>query len=703
MAKTRLGASLRLKVTVGMLLSLVIVWSGLAYVRHINYQRRLIDNVRMTAANTGEIIEGSLQHAMLNNDFSELEQVIAGIGSQAGVRQLFLLDKAGHILISTDGSMLGRTVGDNRAIDIADPTCQACHRYEAASRNESVILTPDEGARVFRNVNAIENTTSCIDCHDADESVLGVLITDLDMSAIDQTLAVDSRHTLWWSLGSGALMAVVINLLMSRMVIRRVEQLVRAMRRVDKGDLEVEVSSHSDDELGQLASSFNQMVGGLRDKEALEGSMREQTKALQAQTERLSVLNTIAATVSQSLDLGQILDSALMRIGELIDVRASWVVLRNDQNDRFEFAAGHGLPEGITPGNVLCMWDRSSCSEVFELGESRVLRDSGSGGCPMAEYFRHQGFDARVCVPLQSKERVLGVMSLVGNASDGPFTLSADTLEMLNGIGRQMGVAIENARLYEELRREEELRRHLLERLITVQEEERKRIALELHDQTGQVLTSLIMTLGAVGEADSLSQVRDYLPDLRDTAAQVLREVHDLALELRPSMLDDLGLLSALRHLHKGFEDRFHLPVDFQVLGLDDERLPSDVETALYRIVQEALTNVARHAEAKHVSVLLERRGTATGDSRVLKLIVEDDGKGFDVPAAAVAHSRERLGLYSMRERASFLGGTLTIESSPGTGTAVFVEVPLRSEEKYAVVAPASLGSLGDQRDNRRE
>jgi signal transduction histidine kinase len=173
--------------------------------------------------------------------------------------------------------------------------------------------------------------------------------------------------------------------------------------------------------------------------------------------------------------------------------------------------------------------------------------------------------------------------------------------------------------------------------------------------------------------------VHAYLPDLRETVAQVLREIHDLALELRPSVLDDLGLLPALRNLHKGFEDRFHLPVDFQVLGLDGERLPAKVETALYRIVQEALTNVARHAAAEHVSVLLERRRAS------VKLIVEDDGCGFHVTGADGASPRfaqaqdapKRLGLYGMRERASLLGGTLTIESSSGTGTAIFVEIPL--------------------------
>ena len=120
----RFGSSLRSKVTVGVLLPLVIVWSILAYVRHVNYQRRLIESVRATAANTGEIIEGSLQHAMLMNDFSGLEQIVAGIGQRSGVRQLFLLDKAGEVLISTEGRMVGQT------IDLQEGTCQICSNEE---------------------------------------------------------------------------------------------------------------------------------------------------------------------------------------------------------------------------------------------------------------------------------------------------------------------------------------------------------------------------------------------------------------------------------------------------------------------------------------------------------------------------------------------------------------------------------------------
>jgi signal transduction histidine kinase len=218
------------------------------------------------------------------------------------------------------------------------------------------------------------------------------------------------------------------------------------------------------------------------------------------------------------------------------------------------------------------------------------------------------------------------------------------------------------------------LRRQLLERGIEFQEEERRRIARELHDQTSQRLTSILMTLRVLGEAGSLAEVHTRVEDLRAMAAQTLAEVHDLALALRPQLLDDLGLPAALQHYLGEFRDRSHLPADFQVLGLEDRQLPSRIDTALYRIAQEALTNVARHAQAHNVGVLLEARDTS------VILIVEDDGKGFDVASTMGSHVHGgNLGLYGMRERAALLGGTLTIESAPGEGASVFAQIPLEN------------------------
>jgi signal transduction histidine kinase len=386
--------------------------------------------------------------------------------------------------------------------------------------------------------------------------------------------------------------------------------------------------------------------------------------------------------VSQSLDLREILGSALEIVLDLVKLDAGWVVLREPDSEGLSPVTSRGLPEGIAPAQTECPCGRCVCAAALEEGYPFIFQEvseqpceGAEDACQLAEYLREKGLVVRACVPLKSKDRVLGVMILTGRDFGDLLGLSGNSSELLTAVGRQIGIAVENAKLYEELKQNETVRRQLLERLIIVQEDERKRIARELHDQTGQRLTSLIMALKVLGEANSLSEVRSRLQDLRGAAAEIMEDAHDLALELRPSVLDDLGLVAALRQYLRGYRDRFRVPADFQAVGIMSERLPPDVEMALYRIAQEALSNVARHADARGVSVLLENRG----DSVVL--IVEDNGKGFDVSQVmgSRAHA-QNLGLYGMRERASLIGGTLTIESTPGVGTTVFVETPLRRE-----------------------
>lgn len=221
----------------------------------------------------------------------------------------------------------------------------------------------------------------------------------------------------------------------------------------------------------------------------------------------------------------------------------------------------------------------------------------------------------------------------------------------------------------DELRREREiLRRQLLEKVIATQEDERRRIARELHDSTSQNLTSLLVGLRMMETHCVQCAAQSKATDLRQVASKTLEEVHDLSMRLRPRVLDDLGLAAALERLVSEWQTRYKTPVDVAV-HLDD-RLPGDVETAIYRIVQEALTNIARHANARSASILVERR------SDVVLTIVEDDGIGFD---AATNHGERHLGLLGMRERAELLSGKLTIESTPNHGTSVFIEIPLSS------------------------
>lgn len=222
-----------------------------------------------------------------------------------------------------------------------------------------------------------------------------------------------------------------------------------------------------------------------------------------------------------------------------------------------------------------------------------------------------------------------------------------------------------------------ELRAQFVNRVIAAQEDERRRIARELHDSTSQSLTSLLVGLQALGQSTS-GELRQRTESLRRIVSETLEEVHGIAWQLRPSALDDMGLAAALERYVADYHERYGLAVDLVIHGLRDVRLSPEVETTIYRIVQEALTNVARHAQADQASVLIEHR-----DEKTL-VIVEDNGIGLDSNTAIKGSRehlglygiREHLGLYGIRERAELLGGKLLIESEPGRGTSLFVDIP---------------------------
>jgi signal transduction histidine kinase len=227
----------------------------------------------------------------------------------------------------------------------------------------------------------------------------------------------------------------------------------------------------------------------------------------------------------------------------------------------------------------------------------------------------------------------------------------------------------------DEIRQErEQLRRQLLEGVITAQEDERRRIARELHDSTSQSLTSLIIGLKNLEECCDNPDILPHFVQLREETGRTLDEVHALALRLRPAVLDDLGLEAALERLVSEWRLRYNVSADVLV-HLREERLPGDVETTLYRIVQEALTNIGKHAQANSVSVLVERK------DRDVIAIIEDDGIGFDMSSS---FDRGHLGLLGMRERAELLLGNLILESRDREGTSIFVTIPITCETEFS-------------------
>jgi len=424
---------------------------------------------------------------------------------------------------------------------------------------------------------------------------------------------------------------------------------------------------------------------GLERPYALLSSANAELSAREAalQAEVLERQQAQAGLVRQSQWLRSLheIDEAILRIqspSEIAGVTAQSLVtatgarraaigLFNYEADTLDWlgAAGAGvdLPARMPLGSYLL-------PENLE-GQAGCIPDVSAlpGDHPRRQVLLAAGIRSYTGVPMVMANQTIGAIVL-GHVQPGP--LADEVHDFVRQVADQLAVAIRQAQLYDEIRASREQLRTLTHRLVAVQEEERRSLSRELHDRAGQSMTTLKIKMALLQrESEGLPAVQAGVDELRGIADGVMEELHQLAVSLRPSSLDRLGLVPALQQCFAAYEKQNDIEVDFMATGLDQGRLPDEVETALYRITQESLTNIARHAQARHVGVVLQSRGD------VLSLVIEDDGRGFDVDAAARGG---RLGLVGMRERAEMLGGTVTIESSPGAGTTIFVEVPLESQ-----------------------
>ncbi len=267
-------------------------------------------------------------------------------------------------------------------------------------------------------------------------------------------------------------------------------------------------------------------------------------------------------------------------------------------------------------------------------------------------------------VPLIASGKVIGLLTLEKRE---PGFFSSEHVRLVEALVSLAAVIIQNAWLFEQVRSGRQRLQAISRRLVEIQESERRYIARELHDEASQSLTSLIVGLALLEhDANNPKAVLTGITELKQLVEGVQENLHRLAIDLRPASLDHLGLVAALEQYIEAFSNKHDLTIHYEVAGVT-ERLPLDVETALYRIVQEGLTNVVRHAHATQADVILERR-----DANLL-LILEDNGVGFDVHDV---RTEERLGLYGIQERAEMLRGSLVVDSLPGSGTTLVVEIP---------------------------
>lgn len=310
--------------------------------------------------------------------------------------------------------------------------------------------------------------------------------------------------------------------------------------------------------------------------------------------------------------------------------------------------------------------------------------------CPCDRCARLQGKDCYCSIvsihylmfPIGGPDNRIGQLAICSY-----LPMNEQTVRIMESLAGQIAVTAENLRLWHELKMKEELRLKLLAKVIQAQEEERKRIARELHDETSQSLTSLLLGLSILADKKTEEERNEQVRHLRTMVQETLEEVHDLAWQLRPSVLDKYGLCKALERYLEEYRAKYMLDVDLCILGLEGQRLQSEVEISVYRMIQEALTNVARYAKARNVSVIVNKK------NGILSVIIEDDGVGFDVEHVLERDpSKHNLGLRGMQERAILLNGVLRIESGENAGTTVFMNVPVGGEEEYYASGSGAVG-----------
>ena len=372
---------------------------------------------------------------------------------------------------------------------------------------------------------------------------------------------------------------------------------------------------------------------------------------------QLEILHETVRSVVDEADITRLLTQVCERLRGLINARVALAVLPADGGDVLRVVAADGEDAELAAGLIGHEFGKDASKVGRVLERQRSARIDSILDDPDVDQTETRLLGARtgLYVPLVARAHGLGVIAVHDKlTANGRFT--DGDLRLAEIFAGRAAVALALS---------ERVARDTVRRVVAAQEEERRRLALELHDETGQALTSILLGLKAIGGAETKEDAQRAEADVRGLVVQALQDVRALAVELRPSALDDFGLGPAVERLAQTFGERSGISTTVET-HLDD-RLPPELETTLYRVVQEALSNVVKHAGAEHVSIVLAQRGSGVAAT------IDDDGQGFDESLIRP----DALGLTGMRERLALVGGTLEIESAPGSGTTVAARVPV--------------------------
>ncbi|MFW5708842.1 MAG: histidine kinase [Chloroflexota bacterium] len=492
----------------------------------------------------------------------------------------------------------------------------------------------------------------------------------LSEERVEQAMAVGMRSVSIITVLS-ALAGLGIGSFLTWLLTRPILDMTFVARRVKDGDLSVRAPVWANDEIGELGRAFNDMIASL---DTSYKELERSNHQLKHRNRELAVLYHLADVANKPFSMQEVSALGLQQTLEYTEASAGLILLLNGHGPTI--SASQNLPPAFLDAAVKylpkmdlkCIGDVSQGALLFfeDINNPSYLSP------PLAIESQKLQYKTLVIAPILVKKSLLGILAVV---YVDHVHLDRQQHQLISAICNQLGVTIQNNQLWEELRHKEQLRAQLLNKVVSAQEDERHRISRELHDETGQALTSLLVQLKILEHYDNLDDVKKQVAAIRHLTLQTLQEVRRLAADLRPAALDDLGLISALEGYIDDYASKSGLVVKFHYENMEEIRLPHDIEIVLYRVIQESLTNILRHAQAKSVRVTLDREILAR-EREVIHVAVVDDGCGFDT--GFVLDGRDRgLGLLGMQERIELLGGRLEILSEVGQGTRVDVKLAL--------------------------
>ncbi len=653
---------MKLQIKVPLLVILIILFLGITSTGiQLYYQRQhAMEQFRETSWAVAVAIQSSLEQMMLTGDRSDVQQALVSTGGKEIIKKVAVFEPNGAIAASSETNEIGENINE--------PEISSA----LLGGESSIGIGTHNDGEVFHAITPIFNKPECQSCHNPAQMVLGAIEVTLDTAMLNSHLQTETILIALLALAAFVLVGGGIAFMLRKTVLDRLSSLVGTARKLSNGDYSARSAIVAKDEIGMLAITFNEMASNVEQHSHEIELSRQQLAELksdledkvQRRTRELTAMNALLGTLSQSLEPDKMLKDALNSVLKLMEVEAGIIYVANGNTGRLTCVSETGLSSNDTNETFRLKFDEIA-KEVVRTGKL-VECNQGSSQIDISS------FRSLISLPLRTKT-TLGVLTL---ASNSITRYPSETVRLLSAMCDAIGIALENAKATQSIEDANKLREQLLKKLISAQEEERRRIARELHDEASQSLAALAINLEDI--ADTLPArykgARDRLAVLKERAVTTLSGVRGLALELRPSALDDLGLSAAIDWYARDYLKKRGLEIKVQIIG-QKVKLPPYTETMLFRIAQESLTNIVKHAEATSVSVELQFT-----TSKVI-IRVEDNGKGFDTEATlAKAGMRRNLGIHGMMERATLLGGTLTIKSHSGQGTVLLVEVPLAGE-----------------------